>query len=67
MSKRIVTYYTVYYEKPHKKTGKMQRHVTDYCENPQKTKQFVEKHGGKIISVGPPRKVEVEFLDEFSI
>ena len=55
---RMQTYYTVVFEKPSKKTGKMLREVSSYVEDLGWFRTRVEKRGGKIISESGPRQVE---------
>jgi len=55
---RMRTYYTVVFEQPSKKTGKMLRQVSDYVEDLAWFRARIEKRGGKIISEGGPRQVE---------
>lgn len=56
---KIRTYYTVVFEKPSKRTGKMRREVSDYVEDLAWFRAHIEKHGGKIISESGPRQSEV--------
>lgn len=51
-------YYTVVFEKPSRKTGKMLREVSDYVEDLAWFRAHIEKRGGKIISEGGPRQIE---------
>lgn len=55
---RMQDFYTVVFEKPSKKTGKMVRQVSSYVENLAAFRASIEKRGGKIISADGPRQVE---------
>ena len=55
---KMQTYYTVVFEQPSKRTGKMLRQVSDYVEDLSWFRARIEKRGGKIISESGPRQVE---------
>lgn len=55
---RMQTYYTVVFEQPSKKTGKMLRQVSDYVEDLAWFRARIEKRGGTVISESGPRQVE---------
>lgn len=57
-STKMQTYYTVVFEQPSKKTGKMLRQVSDYVEDLAWFRTRVEKRGGKIVSESSARQVE---------
>lgn len=55
---KMETYYTVVFEQPSKKTGKMLRQVSDYVQDLQWFRTHIEKRGGKILSESGPRQAE---------
>jgi hypothetical protein len=55
---RMQTFYTVLYDWPSKKTGKMIRKSASYVEDLERFRAHVEKRGGKIVSESAPRQEE---------
>lgn len=55
---RMQTYYTVVFECPSRKTGKMVREVSDYVEDLAWFRARTEKRGGRIISESGPRQAQ---------
>lgn len=55
---KTTTYYTVVFEAPSKRTGKMLKQVSSYVEDLAWFRARIEKRGGKIISESGPRQVE---------
>lgn len=51
-------FYTVEFEEPSKRTGKMRRQVSSCVEDLGWFRAHVKKRGGKIISESGPRMVE---------